>query len=218
MTLTPVDMRDWWNREASAAAMTAILSSQHNPTEEDFFASGRAWMDEFAAFANLARVDLRGAAALDFGCGLGRMTRALAARYDQVIGIDVSDEMVSRANRLRISEATKYIHVLETPWPIDDDAVDLAFSTIVVQHIPGPHNARVVDELFRVSRDVVLFDAPSHALGDHAVGAGIFLLHYSEVLRMAIERGFELMALRDFPTTTRQYQYLFRADCRARAP
>ena len=215
MALTPTDMQAWWNQEAGTSPKTAILSGQSDLSDAEFFASGTAWFDQFAAFAASAGVDLRGETALDFGCGMGRMTRALTARYGKVTGIDVSDAMIRLANQRRISAATEFTHVLAPPWPMDDRSVDLAFSTIAVQHVAPPHNARAVEELFRVSRGLVLFDAPSHKLAPDAPDTeaqGIFLLPFEDVARIARAWDFELMALRNFPTTaTRQYQYLYKA-------
>src|SRR5580704_8746433 len=37
---------------------------------------------------------------LEIGCGIGRITRPLAARAARVIALDVSDEMLSRAREL----------------------------------------------------------------------------------------------------------------------
>jgi 2-polyprenyl-3-methyl-5-hydroxy-6-metoxy-1,4-benzoquinol methylase len=37
--------------------------------------------------------------ALDFGCGVGRLTQALATHYDKVDGVDISWEMINLARR-----------------------------------------------------------------------------------------------------------------------
>src|SRR5687768_9687456 len=38
--------------------------------------------------------------ALDFGCGVGRLTRAMSNRFGGCIGVDISSEMVNRASEL----------------------------------------------------------------------------------------------------------------------
>jgi 2-polyprenyl-3-methyl-5-hydroxy-6-metoxy-1,4-benzoquinol methylase len=43
--------------------------------------------------------DVRGLRVLDLGCGSGRIARALAKREAQVVGIDISKELVNRAER-----------------------------------------------------------------------------------------------------------------------
>jgi 2-polyprenyl-3-methyl-5-hydroxy-6-metoxy-1,4-benzoquinol methylase len=37
--------------------------------------------------------------ALDFGCGVGRLSLALAAKFDTVVGVDVSQPMLSEARK-----------------------------------------------------------------------------------------------------------------------
>jgi SAM-dependent methyltransferase len=39
-------------------------------------------------------------AALDFGCGAGRLTRALAEHFEQSVGVDISEQMVAEACRV----------------------------------------------------------------------------------------------------------------------
>jgi hypothetical protein len=104
------------------------------------------------------------------------------------------------------------MQVATGPLPFTDRSIDLSFSTIVIQHISPPHNLKMLGELFRVSRNAVLVDMPSHKLqpSDPEPTDGIFLLDRADVLRTADAHGFELMALRNFPATaTRHYQYLF---------
>ncbi len=46
-------------------------------------------------FGGLARKE----AALDFGCGVGRVVVPLAARFKQVVGVDISDSMLAAESR-----------------------------------------------------------------------------------------------------------------------
>ncbi len=38
--------------------------------------------------------------ALDFGCGAGRLTRALAGQFETVVGVDIAEAMLDAARRL----------------------------------------------------------------------------------------------------------------------
>ncbi len=92
---------------------------------------------------------------LDLGCGIGRLTRALAARAGQVIGLDVSAEMLLQAHAFnpalhnvdwRLGDGTSLSG-------IDDAGIDAAFSLVVFQHIPDPEiTLGYVSELGRVLR------------------------------------------------------------------
>jgi len=75
---------------------------------------------------------------LDIGCGVGRMTRALAAKADRVIAIDVSGEMLARAREMNPQLTNvEWIHGDgRSLRPVDDAAVDACFSWVVFQHVP----------------------------------------------------------------------------------
>jgi SAM-dependent methyltransferase len=92
---------------------------------------------------------------VDVGCGVGRMTRALAERAAQVTGIDVSSEMLARAREYN-SHLTNVEWVLgdgRTLAPLGDGSVDGCFSHVVFQHIPDPQvTLGYVREMGRVLR------------------------------------------------------------------
>src|ERR1051326_2374846 len=71
-------------------------------------------------------VDFQPQLAVDFGCGVGRLTRALAKRAKRVVGVDVSPTMLSLAPKL--PNVTYADQLPASP--------DLIVSLIVFQHIP----------------------------------------------------------------------------------
>jgi trans-aconitate methyltransferase len=73
--------------------------------------------------------DFQAGHAVDFGCGVGRLTRALAEVCDRVTGVDVSPGMLAEANRHRLPNIT-YTDRLS------DQTFDWINSVIVFQHIP----------------------------------------------------------------------------------
>ncbi len=80
------------------------------------------------------------AVVLDLGCGVGRLTRALAARAAWVHGIDVSAEMVRLAGENLDGVANVTLHVGDgvSLAGIPDASVDAVVSLVVFQHIPDP--------------------------------------------------------------------------------
>jgi len=92
---------------------------------------------------------------VDIGCGVGRMTRALASRAARVIALDVSQEMLARARELNAQvQNVEWIHGDgRTLTPIGDGAVDGCFSHVVFQHLPNPEmTLGYVREMGRVLR------------------------------------------------------------------
>jgi len=77
---------------------------------------------------------------LEIGCGVGRITRALAARAGEVVALDVSDEMLAHAHRLT-PDLDRVRWVLGDGVSlagIDDESVDACISVVVLQHVPHP--------------------------------------------------------------------------------
>ncbi|MGH7750003.1 MAG: methyltransferase domain-containing protein, partial [Candidatus Dormibacteria bacterium] len=96
-------LQQTWDTLGAEDPLWAVLSApgtrgnRWNP--EEFFATGRA---EIAGlFDDLAArgVAVKPGRALDFGCGVGRLTQALAARFDRVDGVDIAPTMVAAARR-----------------------------------------------------------------------------------------------------------------------
>ena len=86
-----------WRKFGETEPHWSVLTSEQfvaaNIAEniDRFYASGHADLPRF--FNPLARAGLpaeRFGKVLDFGCGVGRLSLALATRADQVLGVDVS--------------------------------------------------------------------------------------------------------------------------------
>jgi SAM-dependent methyltransferase len=75
---------------------------------------------------------------LDIGCGVGRLTRVLAGRAGHVIGLDVSPEMLRRAQELNhhLNNVTWLLGDGESLTGVEDASLDGAMSHVVFQHIP----------------------------------------------------------------------------------
>jgi 2-polyprenyl-3-methyl-5-hydroxy-6-metoxy-1,4-benzoquinol methylase len=67
---------------------------------ETFWASGHNEVEGVLAALEAAGIEFGDEVALDFGCGLGRLTRPLAGRFGRVVGVDVSETMVETARRI----------------------------------------------------------------------------------------------------------------------
>jgi len=124
-----------------------------NQTPDEFLASGEA---EIAAVLHeAARWGLpRGRErALDFGCGAGRLTQALAAHVEHAVGVDVAPGMIETAQRLnRKGERCEFVLNEQQALPFANASFDVVYSVIVLQHMPPELQRGYVAELSRVLR------------------------------------------------------------------
>ena len=107
--------------------------------------------------------------ALDFGCGVGRVTQALALHFDQVYGVDISPSMIQHAdNYNQYGDRCEYL-VNETAdlRRFPDDRFDFIYSNITLQHMPARFTRRYIAEFVRVlaPTGVLLFQLSSRRMG-----------------------------------------------------
>jgi SAM-dependent methyltransferase len=79
-------------------------------------------------------------ALVEIGCGVGRLTRALAARAASVTALDVSGEMLAKARELNPHlDNVSWLHGDgATLRGVADASADGCFSHVVFQHLPDP--------------------------------------------------------------------------------
>jgi SAM-dependent methyltransferase len=103
--------------------------------------------------------------AVDFGCGVGRLSQALAARFDRVIGIDIAASMIREAILLnQFADRCEYIHNVAADLTVIPDAsVDFVYSNITLQHMTPALSRLYIQEFFRIVRPGghVIFQMPS---------------------------------------------------------
>ena len=132
---------------------------------DDFFATGRGEIDEVFADLDRRGIPVRTGLALDFGCGVGRLTQALARRFDRVVGLDVAPSMIELATAYDRSDGKVSYRVNRTERlvGVDDRSVDFIYSNIVLQHIPPELSSGYIAEFARVlsPAGVAVFQIPS---------------------------------------------------------
>jgi SAM-dependent methyltransferase len=76
-------------------------------------------------------------AALDFGCGVGRLSRGIAVHYGEVHGVDIAEPMLELARRDNPFADRCTFHLNEQPdlRLFEDGRFDLVYAGIVLQHL-----------------------------------------------------------------------------------
>jgi ubiquinone/menaquinone biosynthesis C-methylase UbiE/glycosyltransferase involved in cell wall biosynthesis len=93
---------------------------------------------------------LQGVSLLDVGCGTGTMDQFLAPRVQHLHGVDISEEMLSKAERnVPTAEFTWYDG---EKLPFADQTFDVVVAMCVLHHVPLSMRFKVVSEMVRVTR------------------------------------------------------------------
>jgi trans-aconitate methyltransferase len=127
----------------------------------EFFATGEADVEQMLATAAELGRPSRRERVLDFGCGVGRLTRALARRFDEAVGVDVSERMLDHARRLNADTPNVTFTNAEHP---PAGRFDLVVANLVLQHLPSGAVARVyMGRLVEAARPdgLVVFQLPT---------------------------------------------------------
>jgi SAM-dependent methyltransferase len=105
---------------------------------EEFFRSGEQEIARLAVDMQRLGHPARRERALDFGCGVGRLTRALAPHFRQCYGVDVSAPMIAAARKLNAAFPNCQFVVNDNPdlRMFTDGHFDLIYSVLVLQHLP----------------------------------------------------------------------------------
>ena len=108
-TASPLDrLRAEWDARARADALGHAHPASEPWTPETFFASGeRTYVERVEPLVQQSTPADR---VLDLGCGPGRLIPALARRFGQVHGVDISAAMVAKARELGAG-ASATLHV-----------------------------------------------------------------------------------------------------------
>lgn len=132
-------MREYWEERARKNPAFYVDTSldYDNPDMERFLETGRRVvaisLDEPPAMQPSGH-----GLAVEIGCGMGRICLALSERFRQVIGYDISTEMLARARELVTADNVEFRLTEGSSLPsLPDGSVDLVISFTVFQHIPS---------------------------------------------------------------------------------
>ena len=141
----------FWDQAARDHVLIAILDSPETrdpeTAQESFDAAGSEAARSLLGFVHPdARV-------VDLGCGIGRVLRPLAAHCKEIVGVDISSEMLEQAESYL--SGVQNVQLVRTPGrtlPGEDGSVDFVYSLLCLIHVDRRSTFRYLGEIKRVLR------------------------------------------------------------------
>lgn len=188
MSSSSTEWNELGEREPYFAVLTEERFLRDRVDLDAFYATGEADVD-------LLLGDFPARSALDFGCGVGRLTRELARRVPEVVGVDAAPSML-RLAREAVPSAT-------FAEEIPDRRFDFVCSLIVFQHIPVAGGMAILDRLLAIAGKAALhftFRRPGGALRRLArrIRAGLPLVHRIASRLEGDRRGLPYMQMNEY--------------------
>jgi SAM-dependent methyltransferase len=201
-------MREDWNQRASEDAYYYVAFGRREQDDEEFFATAADVLRNLTA--ELKRLGRRDAA-LEIGCGPGRLMRPMSRHFGEIHGVDVSDQMVRLAReRLRgVPNAHPQVTPRSDLSMFPAAKFDFVYSYAVFQHIPSREVVfGYLREAWRVLKPGGVLRCQLNGLPATAkkydTWSGV-RISPDEVRQFAREQGFQLLALEDIWT---QYMWV----------
>lgn len=145
------ELKSNWEEFGTSQPFSAVLTDFEETDKDEFFALGRKEVEGLLGLLQQVGWEPRGSA-LDFGSGLGRLSQALSAHFESVLGVDVAQSMVDKATRLNTSGDRCRFMVNTRPdlSILPSESVDLVYTNLVLQHMAPRYEAAYIREFFRV--------------------------------------------------------------------
>jgi 2-polyprenyl-3-methyl-5-hydroxy-6-metoxy-1,4-benzoquinol methylase len=150
-----------WKRFGETNPYFGVLSDPsyrgralNKDTQTKFFRSGQRHVDLLFKILDDFFPDFPRGRALDFGCGVGRITQALASKFGQVVGLDIAPGMLAEARRNAEEHGVANIeyHSSLDGDRLEPGSYDLVHSYLVLQHIPVRTGEPIIEKLVAAVR------------------------------------------------------------------
>jgi SAM-dependent methyltransferase len=148
-------VRRHWNALATQDPFWSVLTESRKQGNrwaiDEFYSTGVAEVEKDIERVRRCHPALGAGHALDFGCGAGRLTQALARHFRRVTGVDISERMVSLAREHCRDARAEFTHNIRPDLRAFPDAsFDFVYSRITLQHIAPRYTRRYLREFIRV--------------------------------------------------------------------
>jgi ubiquinone/menaquinone biosynthesis C-methylase UbiE len=173
-------LRKHWDLFGARDPLWAILTHPERKDRRwdigEFFETGIGEINGVLNYVDALAPGYGKRRALDFGCGVGRLSQALAEHFEEVYGVDISSAMIQHARgHNRHGDRCHYlVNEVDDLRIFPDEHFDFIYSNITLQHMPSRYSRRYIAEFLRVlaPAGALLFQLPGQARTSGSTFAG----------------------------------------------
>ncbi|MGD0565808.1 MAG: class I SAM-dependent methyltransferase [Candidatus Goldiibacteriota bacterium] len=165
------DTRKNWDKLAQIDPFYGVASDPvklgRKWEEKEFFLTGVQLIDAMLGYGAEKSIKIPDGNALDFGCGVGRLSQALSHRFEHVTGVDISATMIKLA-REHDKSGGRCSFVLNEKNDLSvfaGETFDFVFTDMVLQHLDPRYAVDYIREFARVLKKggLLVFQLPEKA-------------------------------------------------------
>jgi SAM-dependent methyltransferase len=158
-----------WDDFGKSDPLWAILTHEEKVNRgwktEEFFLTGQEEISDVLKKIDQLVPRLPRRKALDFGCGIGRLTQALCPYFEQCHGVDIAPSMIKLArkyNRWR-KRCRYWLNDADNLRLFPDNTFDFIYSNIVLQHMKPDYSKAYIGEFLRTLAPggLIIFQLPT---------------------------------------------------------
>jgi SAM-dependent methyltransferase len=132
---------------------------------EEFFQTGFTEVEWVLERLDQLQLPRRRESLLDFGCGVGRLTRAFASHFRRCVGLDISEGMIRQAqvHNAHLPNCQFLVNDCPDLQVFTGNSFDMIYTNLVLQHLPSRHVIKqYLTEFVRVLRPqgLLVFQLP----------------------------------------------------------
>jgi SAM-dependent methyltransferase len=204
--------KEWQGNAETDAFWVILTDSRYYGGKWDvdtFFSTGEEEIGRVFSFMDRALIRVPSGSFLDFGCGVGRISRVLRKKFERGFGVDISPKMIELA-RTYVPDVEFIVNQNDSLERLEHDSVDFVYSHIVLQHIPNQYQKRYIEEFLRIIRPggLAAFQIPIEVINPQEIRPP-----FSYRVKQKIKRRFPfLIALKRWLFPPKQFHYEFRYE------
>lgn len=162
-------LQDNWDKFGHTDPLWSILSMPNRKGNKwdikEFFATGEKEVADLLAYLKAVQLSLPTGQALDFGCGIGRVTQPLCEHFEVCHGVDIAPSMIKMARELNQYGDRCQYHLNERQdlQQFADNTIDFIYCVITFQNMAPRYAKQYLQEFLRIlaPHGLLIFQIPS---------------------------------------------------------